>query len=138
MLGLLGVKPELDSLGGDLSRLCVVESDGSIGVSDVARICPPLSTDVLDVFESPLDAHASAYQVADIQEISDTCKRCRYRMPCGGGYLPHRFDGSSFRNPSLYCAALYSLADTMFDVLRADLPAKLVPDTMAGRAEPAP
>jgi uncharacterized protein len=46
-------------------------------------------------------------------------------VSCGGGYLPHRFNGIHFKNPSIYCDALYALSDRMLQVLRADLPPKL-------------
>lgn len=39
LTGLMGGRVTLDALVGDLQRLCVVESDGSIGISDTTRIC---------------------------------------------------------------------------------------------------
>lgn len=123
MLGLMGVESHLDSLGGDLRRLCIVESDGSIGVNDVARICGgDFSKDVLDIFTSPLDAHVDSYRIAEVQGVCAQCSECPYLHSCGGGYLPHRFDGVGFANPSLYCDALYALSERMERALREDLP----------------
>ena len=123
MTGLMGVKPALDALGGDLSTLCVIESDGSIGVNDVARICGgDYSVDLLNVFEHPIDAHGARYKIREVQELCDQCKTCPALKACGGGYLPHRFDGKSFENPSLYCDVLYSLAERMTEVMILDLP----------------
>jgi len=110
VFGMFGEKVGLDALGGSLESLCVIESDGSIGVSDVARICAPLSYDKLDIFSNRLDSHAKNYDLGTLQELSETCQNCRYLSACGGGYLPHRFDGDSFQNPSLYCEALFELA----------------------------
>jgi uncharacterized protein len=124
LAGLMGTRGRLDSLGGDLRLLCVVESDGSIGVNDVARICGgEYSRDVLNIFDHPLDLHASRYRLSEVQEVCSECAQCPYLSACGGGYLPHRFDGIGFDNPSLYCGALYDLADRMMEALRKDLPA---------------
>lgn len=124
MLGLMGKLPELDALGGDLKGLCVVESDGSIGVHDVLRMCgDPFAHDVLNVFDDPLERHAETYGIDKLQTLSEQCRSCPYLVSCGGGYLPHRYDGSSFANPSLYCDALFGLAQHMEEMLHRDLPA---------------
>jgi uncharacterized protein len=125
VVGLTGQEVALDSLGGDLRQLCVVESDGSIGVSDVARICDPLAKDKLSIFTSRLDEHGREYDLLNLQKLSSQCKSCEYLNACGGGYLPHRFDGETFENPSLYCKALYSLANAIFKKLKSELPAEL-------------
>lgn len=123
MHGLMGAKSALDSLGGDLRRLCIVESDGSIGVNDVARLCGgDFSKDIVDIFSSPLDAHGDTYRITEIQNVCEQCAQCPYLRSCGGGYLPHRFDGETFANPSLYCAALFALSERMELALREDLP----------------
>jgi uncharacterized protein len=123
LMGFMGTKIPLDALGGDLRRLCVIESDGSIGISDVARICGgEFSQDVLNIFDHPLDHHVPRYRIGEIQQLCDQCRACPYLAGCGGGYLPHRFDGAAFDNPSLYCDALYGLSERMMRLLRAELP----------------
>jgi uncharacterized protein len=127
LLAHMGVKPELDALGGDLRKLCVVESDGSIGISDVLRFCQgEFAVDRLNVFDHPLDARSEAYGVDDLQRPCSKCVSCPHFDSCGGGYLPHRYDGQSFANPSIYCEALYALGDRMHDAIRADVPASLI------------
>ena len=127
MLGFMGITPQLDALGGDLRRLCVVESDGSVGISDVLRFCHPnYAVDHLDVFKDPLDARTEIYRIGELQEPCQQCRACPYFQSCGGGYLPHRFDGKSFANPSLYCEALYSLGERMASVIRRDVPPRLL------------
>ena len=122
----LGVQPVLDAMGGDLRALCVVESDGSIGVSDVARICGgKFAKDELNVFDHPLDMHADHYQLDEIQRPPSDCATCPYVTNTGGGYLPHRFDGESFDNPSIYCSALCGLTQHIYERLREDVPAEL-------------
>jgi uncharacterized protein len=124
--GLMGGNVFLDSLGGDLRLLCVVESDGSIGVSDVARICGGhYSRDLINIFDHPLDAHIAQYRIMEIQQVCRTCRECPFLASCGGGYLPHRYDGGGFNNPSIYCDALYALSARMAQALRDDLPAHL-------------
>lgn len=125
LLGMTGGDVPLDALGGDLRRMCVVESDGSIGIHDVARICGgEFSEDALNIFDHKLDEHVSRYRINEIQQLCDTCQDCPHLASCGGGYLPHRFDGRGLDNPSLYCDALYSLSDRMMQALREDLPSQ--------------
>lgn len=127
LLGFMGIKPQLDALGGDLRKLCVVESDGSIGVSDVMRFCQgEYSTDKLNIFRDPLDVRTDAYRIDEIQRLCTKCESCPYQKSCGGGYLPHRYDGKSFANPSIYCEALYSLGERMATAIQADVPPSLI------------
>jgi uncharacterized protein len=123
MQGLMGRAPEIDGLGGDIRGLCVVESDGSIGAHDVLRMCgDQFSKDPINLFDDELNRHSEVYRLGEIQEPCVTCRECRFFASCGGGFLPHRFDGVDFDNPSLYCQALYGLSDAMMAVLRRDLP----------------
>lgn len=123
MMGLMGRKPALDALGGELRAICVVETNGAIGVLDTLRICGDLyASDQLNVFDHGLDVHAAHYGIDQIQEPCDQCKACPYFQACGGGYLPHRYDGESFANPSLYCEALAGLSERMVELLRRELP----------------
>jgi uncharacterized protein len=126
LTGLMGGHARLDALGGDLRRLCVVESDGSIGVSDTVRICgDTFAHDRLNIFDHELDLHARGYGIEELQQLCDQCERCPHLASCGGGYLPHRFDGTTFNNPSLYCDALYALSDRMIAFLKTQLPSRV-------------
>ena len=126
LCGLAGEPVTLDSLGGPLEGLCVVESDGSIGVSDVARICAPLSLDKINIFTHSLDARRDAYDLARLQVLSQQCQSCSYLTACHGGYLPHRFDGNSFENPSIYCEALYQVAERIFQAVSTVVPSVVI------------
>jgi uncharacterized protein len=96
-------------------------------VSDVLRFCQgDYSVDRLNVLTDPLDARTDAYRIDELQRPCTTCERCPHFKSCGGGYLPHRFDGKSFANPSIYCEALYALGERMAEVIRADMPPSLV------------
>ena len=96
-------------------------------VSDVSRICGgEYSNDLLNIFDHALDEHIHRYRIDEIQQVCGKCLKCPYFESCGGGYLPHRFDGVSFANPSLYCDALYALSERMMQVLLKDLPPKFL------------
>lgn len=117
--GMFGHEVTLDALGGDLKQICVVESDGGITANDVTRICGGIfSTDKINIYHDELDFHAKYFDLDELQELSDTCKACKFVKSCGGGYLPHRFDGSSFKNPSIYCEALYALSEHIFNTIQ--------------------
>ncbi len=123
MMGLMGVRPHLDAFGGDLHGICVVESNGGIGVVDTIRICGGrFATDTLDIFQHSLDTHGPHFGLAELQEPCATCTACPHFAACRGGYLPHRFDGLSFDNPSMHCGTLYALADRMVKRLGETLP----------------
>lgn len=122
----MGVVPELDAFGGDLRRLCVVETNGAIGLSDTVRMCGgAYAQDLFHVSTSDLAAPGRYFDVESLQRPSATCQECPAFHMCGGGYLPHRFDGEGFDNPSLYCEALFGLAEHVYSRLRGDIPGDL-------------
>lgn len=124
LMGLMGRRPGLDALGGDLRAIGVVETNGALGILDTIRICgDDFAADRFDIFSYPLDAIAGLYGIKELQRPCAACERCAYFEACRGGYLPHRYDGASFDNPSVYCKALYALAERMWTVLRHELPA---------------
>lgn len=125
--GHLGQKAHLDALGGDLGALCVVETNGAIGISDVVRFCGgSLSGDVTTVFDIPFARHVDELGVDLVQDPAPACKRCSEFAACGGGYVPHRFDGVSFQNTSLYCESLYALSRRAKQALVAALPPSML------------
>ncbi|MEQ1586821.1 MAG: radical SAM protein [Cyclobacteriaceae bacterium] len=127
ILGMFGNEIRLDSLGGDLKGICVVESDGGITVNDVARLCGGIfAKDELTIFQNTLDSHVTHFEIDELQELSDKCKSCRFLSSCGGGNLPHRFDGVSFKNPSIYCEALYNLSEHIYTRVKETLPESAV------------
>lgn len=117
-----GKKSGLDAIGGDLGKICVVESDGTIGCHDVLRICKSnITKDQLNLDNSELGRHSDFYNLKEIQEPCQKCKDCKYLKSCGGGYLPHRFDGKTFENPSIYCDILYDFFDFVDATLNVEL-----------------
>jgi uncharacterized protein len=91
---------------------------------DVLRIC---GTDVPDHgwhLERTTLAEARDQALAVMPELPTACRGCRAVSACGGSYLPHRWDGASFDNPSVYCGALLTLYDKMVCELVAQLPGR--------------
>jgi uncharacterized protein len=124
MRGHLGRTPNLDALGGDLRTLCVVDTDGGIAVSDVARMCGGrYASDELNIRTHELDSHAKYFSLSELQAPSATCQSCPEFKACHGGYLPHRFDGVSFDNPSLFCDTLKAVSFDIRQTLTKHLPA---------------
>lgn len=121
--GLMGYEVTLDAFGGDLRHLCVVESDGSLGANDVIRYCGgEHSLDTLNILTSPLSVHAEAFQLERLQSLCAKCRNCEMVNGCGGGYLPDRFDGHSFDNPSAYCDLLWKVCNYVYNRVARDFP----------------
>ncbi|AME28271.1 hypothetical protein [Burkholderia sp. PAMC 26561] len=128
--GHLGQKAHLDALGGDLGALCVVETNGAIGISDVIRFCGgTVAKDGITVYDTPFSEHASSLGVDLVQDPAPACKRCSEFAACGGGYVPHRFDGVNFQNPSLYCQTLFALSRRAKQTLMDALPPSMIRET---------
>ncbi|MCE8420979.1 radical SAM protein [Rhodovulum sulfidophilum] len=123
----LGHKPELDALGGDLGALCVVETNGAIGISDVISVCGGYDgTDLINVWDTKLDQHVDKLDVDLVQDPCITCKSCPEFSACNGGYLPHRWDGTGFDNTSLYCETLFALSARIREAIASALPANMI------------
>ena len=109
MLGMFGRSPTADALGSDLSSLLVVESDGTYQNVDVLRICGE------EAVNTPfhVGVHSfhdfTSFASISVPRPSATCLQCTAFSSCGGGYLPHRFDGVGYDNPSYYCEVLLGL-----------------------------
>lgn len=123
----LGLKPELDALGGDLGALCVVETNGAIGISDVISVCGGYNEpDQFNVFDTALDEHVEKLDVDLVQSPCAICQSCPEFTVCNGGYVPHRWDGTSFDNPSIYCQTIMTLSARIREALIDVLPPSMI------------
>ena len=123
MMRFAGKSVEIDGLGGDLKAMCVVNTDGSLEVNDVLAVCGDrLHGQYINIRDNALNAHAEHYGIDLMQELPRKCKTCHFRHVCGGGYLPHRYDGKSFDNPSYHCHSLLHLAKHVWERMTGELP----------------
>ena len=125
IVGLFGRPSQVDAFGGDLSNALVLESDGSYQFVDVLHTCgeDQVVTPMHVSWHSFEDFHRHAAAV--LPKACATCRQCPIFGVCGGGYLPHRFDGKGFDNPSVYCDVLYPLITYIRDYLRSVTPARM-------------
>lgn len=122
MRAIYGVRSGLDAFGGNLWGMLVVESDGSYQLLDVLRLggYEEVSTS-LNVAQHSFDDYLSETEGV-FPEASATCQACPVFEVCGGGYLPHRFDGVDYDRPSVYCNVLYGLIAHIYNYLRRVTP----------------
>ena len=109
MLAVMGHKSELDAFGGDLSRLVVVESDGSYQLIDVLRMCGEHEVSTPLTLQNASLEEFAAYAARLYPPTPAQCLKCLAYRGCGGGYLPHRYDGTGYSNTSFFCPVLLEL-----------------------------
>lgn len=125
MRGIYGLRSGLDAFGGNLWGMMVVESDGSYQLLDVLRIGgeDEVATNLnlaSHSFNDYLDKTKDIFP-----DACDTCQTCPVFSVCGGGYLPHRFDGQDYDRPSIHCSVLYSLIAHIYKQMRQVTPPAL-------------
>jgi uncharacterized protein len=114
--GVAGIPSETDAFGfGDVSML-TIETDGSFHDLDVLKITTQGATQIgLNVRTSSVQDAAKSEKIEAHRRmlrpegIADTCLSCDIVKICGGGAVPHRFDGDNFRNPTVYCREMLAL-----------------------------
>jgi len=115
IMGLLGGRSELETIGASPVCTAFIDTDGSINQVDALKsACEGAESTGFSVISSSLDdalAHPDVqHQQGGIDVLSDSCKKCDLVDICGGGHYPHRYQSdSAFNNPSVYCAALSTL-----------------------------
>ena len=131
-----GGPPLTEALGVAPSDLLVIETDGSIEQADSLKVAFDGAVDTgLRVQDHPLRAATANAQIMSRQSgpdgLSAQCRSCPVLDSCGGGLFAHRYRGSSadpadsaaaFRNPTVYCADLLALIQTIQQAESAELP----------------
>lgn len=111
-----GLPSSTDAFGlGDISLL-TIETDGYYHDLDVLKITEE-GFSSLDKTLSEASIHealmspkiANHRKLLSMDGLSDKCKACPEVSVCGGGSVPHRYDGQSFNNPTVYCREMLSL-----------------------------
>jgi uncharacterized protein len=127
MAVLLGGDSGVEGIGLSPSGQVVVETDGSIEVSDIlASSSPAASATGLHVTRDPFDAALDLPSVraarSGLAGLSAQCRACPVVRVCGGGLRAHRFlEGAGFDRPSVYCADLALLIGHVRSRVAADL-----------------
>ena len=97
--------------------IVTITSDGDIEAVDCLKsTASGLQQIGLNVHTADLDRALRARMVAirqsGEQQLCSTCRQCRYKRECAGGYFPHRFSRDrEFDNPSVYCRDLMWLIE---------------------------
>ena len=120
--GFFGLPPEIDAFGAGTNWLMVVETDGSYQLVDVLHTCGEEFTSIGGGLASRSLAEQFAAQTAASIPPCRTCLACPVFDLCGGGYLPHRFDGTGFDNPSMHCESIKAIIAEVGRFLRAQVP----------------
>jgi len=66
--------------------------------------------------------------------LSESCQSCAIVDICGGGSLPHRYDGNGFKNPTVYCNEMTRLITHISNRLQEHL----LPEIVKEETEPLP
>jgi uncharacterized protein len=127
MRQILGGPSSTELIGLGPADSIVIETDGTIRQSDaLSAAYEDAAATGLDVMRHALDAaldHPTtvARQIG-LAGLGATCRACRVRDICGGGFYPHRYRvGDGFRNPSVYCADLLRLITVIHEYVAAEV-----------------
>lgn len=113
---LAGREGVLETLGTEPVSLLTIATNGSYEGVDTLKSAYPgaqvLGRNVKNCTVSEAASHDSvAFRQQGLASLSHECRSCRLVQVCGGGYLPHRYGGGSFLNPSVYCGDLALLIE---------------------------
>jgi uncharacterized protein len=111
-----GSQSGTDAFGfGDITLLSI-ETDGTYHDLDVLKITEEnfsdlgMSLDTHSIYEASVSSKIQNHRKRiSLSGLCDTCKKCRVVDICAGGSVPHRFDGKSFDNPTIYCPEMFSI-----------------------------
>lgn len=112
---ILGNEYNSEQFGKGKNDVLVVETNGSLEVVDVLKICGNgftknnfniLENELSDIFESSL---ANRYYNGH-DDLCETCNNCPIENICGGGNIAHRYsEENGFNNPTIYCKEIVKM-----------------------------
>ena len=131
----LGGPTRSEQIGLGPATVVVIDTDGAIEQVDTLKSAfdgaAATGTSVFDdSFDVALRHPAVMARQLGLDGLSSTCRACRIRDVCGGGYFTHRYrEGSGFLHPSVYCPDLTRVIDHVRARVARDLgePAPRVP-----------
>jgi uncharacterized protein len=123
---LLGGRSRTEALGLDPVDIVTIDTDGSIEQSDVLKSAAEgAAATGLHLLTASFDDAAAHPGIRarrmGLGALGAECIGCPAVRVCGGGLHAHRYDGTGFANPSVYCPDLYRLVAHAHDRLRTDL-----------------
>jgi uncharacterized protein len=110
---LAGRTSRTEAIGLGPADLVVVETDGEIEQADSLKTAydgaPATGFHVgRHSFDEAGRHPGFDARSAEAAALGPECRRCPILRICGGGLYAHRYDGTGFANPSVYCHDLYS------------------------------
>ncbi|WP_089103908.1 FxsB family cyclophane-forming radical SAM/SPASM peptide maturase [Streptomyces hyaluromycini] len=109
-----------ESLGLESADVVVIETDGSYEQADSLKTAydgaPVTGKDVVHHTFDEVSRHPGMVaRQHGIDALSAQCRECPVVRSCGGGLFAHRYrgDGSGFDNPSVFCADLKQLIESL-------------------------
>ncbi|MFJ9707833.1 FxsB family cyclophane-forming radical SAM/SPASM peptide maturase [Streptomyces sp. NPDC101234] len=121
VISTLGGGPaQTESMGLESADVVVVETDGTYEQADSLKTAydgaPGTGKDVFRHTLDEVSRHPGmTARQHGLDDLSAQCRACPVVRSCGGGLFAHRYrgDGSGFDNPSVYCADLKQLVESL-------------------------
>ncbi|MET7512055.1 FxsB family cyclophane-forming radical SAM/SPASM peptide maturase [Streptomyces sp. NPDC005480] len=124
---LLGGPSRTETVGGAPSQLAVVDTDGTLTLSDQLKTAYDRADrsgyDVEnDTFDALLDHPGVVARQLGTDGLCGRCRACPVVSVCGGGHYPHRYRaGTGYLDRSVYCPDLMALISHVAGVVGDDL-----------------
>ncbi len=125
----VGRRSGTEQFGSGISPAVIVETNGSIQPHDVLRInghgnryaLSVTDHQLTDILSDPIYAEATK----EDRNRCEQCSNCPMWDMCLGGFVAHRYSSlRGYRNPSVYCEAIFRLiSHAYFKLLNDGLPA---------------
>lgn len=113
---IMGSSSGTDFFGFGDVNLLTIETDGSYHDLDVLKITENQRSHLgFNVFDHKITEALSSPKIKEhrhllkFEGLCQTCQVCPVVEVCGGGSVPHRYDGKSFQNPTIYCQEMKTL-----------------------------
>ncbi|HCW1033987.1 cyclophane-forming radical SAM/SPASM peptide maturase YhhB [Pseudomonas aeruginosa] len=137
-----GLSSGTDAFGfGDVSLLSI-ETDGTYHDLDVLKVTQDGATRLFGgVVDTPIADVAGSAQINRHRSLlrkeglSSKCQDCDVVEICGGGSLPHRFNGAGLGNPTVYCGEMKRLVKHVLNRLQEFVDAEPAPPPPLGLPE---
>jgi uncharacterized protein len=127
---MFGGDSSVEGIGPGRLGLLTIHTDGEIQDSDVLSIAYEHAGRFGDGFYLKSHSFQSLFRsrpfvdrstLHGVAGLCQTCLDCYWRQICGGGLLPHRYDGNGFNAPSVYCDNIKFLLEHISNRVKQEL-----------------